>query len=184
MAIISVIGSITVALITKWPFHSSVSKPTSVDTMIIPPKPDPDDLSFCDKLKLAIADVQQNFVNFKGPIVSNSEYEIKYQSNYVFDNTESSISYEKDEKTYTLELILYNGKDSIKATNVTNSFIAILDACLTIKNKQKLIDNYDNSGRMGHMLIQDYLSEDYEVELLTTLKDSSEVFIFIGKNDE
>lgn len=188
LAIISVVGSIVVALITKWPFGPPAPKPIAVDTTVIQPRPNPDDLSFCDKLKLAIADVPLKFKNFKGPQTQETTYELVYQSNYVFDNIESGVIYEKPDKTYLLELQLYEGTDSIKAINIMNSYIAILDACLTTKNKQKLIEsNHDLSHSnhdLGHLFFQDYLTEDAEVEIRTTLSDTSTVIIDVGKNNE
>lgn len=119
-------------------------------------------LTLCEKYKLAIDDIPNAFINFAGPIISDDKDETKYQSNFVFQNSVSTVIYEKNEKFYTLEIELYKGQDTVKAVEIMNSNIAVLDACLGTSNKQKPFrSDLDDQ----HWTFQDYVTENYLVEV-------------------
>lgn len=183
IAIISVLGSILVAIITKWPFGNTTQdiKTVKIDSPMYQNYEIP--LSNCDKFKLAIKDVPLKFKNFKGDIISDDNNETIYQSKYVFDNSVSRVVYDKQDLTYILEIILYEGADSLLAKRFFDKNIIVLDACLTTKFKQKPLFSFEKDR---HYIWIDYLTEDFDVGITynSNATKKSSAIISISKNSE
>lgn len=167
LAIISVVGSIIVALITKWPFGSPAQKPIVADTLIISPKPKPDELSLCDKFKMAVNDIPSDFSQFKGDLKSEDEFDKTFQSNYVFDGISSTVIFDKEERTYELNIECYSGLDSLTAREIFNNNIAIIDACLTTKFKlpavHKVRTEIRSERQAPEYFLQEYKSNEFYI---------------------
>jgi len=166
LAIISVVGSIIVALITKWP-PPPLLRTIVVDTLSVRPKPKAEDLSLCDKFKLAINDIPSNFSKFRGDLISEDEFDKTFQSNYVFDGNSSTVIFAKDERTYELSIESYSGPDSLNAREIFYKNIAIIDACLTTKFKlppfHKIRTELRSDMQAPEYFLQEYKSDDFYI---------------------
>lgn len=67
------------------------------------------DLTFCDRLKLAINDISNDFKLFKGDFKFEDDEKIVYNSKYSFNEYNIEIHYDKQDKSYTLAIETFNG---------------------------------------------------------------------------
>ena len=177
IAIVSVLGSVVVALITIYP-NISNKRP------VIMPQPLIDtanSLSICDKYKLAIKDVPVKFKHFIGDKISESENYIEYQSKYTFNDLRALVVYDKKDLYYSLEITSYKGNDSLIAIDEFYKNLNVIEACLSDMYKKNIYDSKRFSTRYRSC---SYFTEDYEVYVSAIIREDgeSETTIDISKN--
>lgn len=88
------------------------------------------DLSFCDRLKLAINDIPSDFRLFKGKSIFEDDEKILFESKYLFDQNSAEIYYDKISKNYTLNIETFNGLNVDDANLIFERDREIIISCL------------------------------------------------------